>query len=243
MHATIPLAAKPRRAGTRPAFTLIELLTVIAVIAILAAIVISSVGRVRQAAENAQCLSRLRSLGLAGLACIEDNRGLMFDAMHWWNTPTATRRSVQPYLDIRPGQMESGEQTPLSCPSAFKTVGPNPFWSRGYSINIYACGWENGGRESPYDRHATQLQQIQNPAAMAFFMDGNFLSNGVPERKMATTSVVPWNPATNTGMFVHGGGRANIVHMDGHVSSRGLGDFPQGSHEDRRRDPFWGSLR
>lgn len=48
----------------RAAFTLIELLTVIAIIGILAAIIIPVVGKVRNTAQSARCVSNIRQLGL-----------------------------------------------------------------------------------------------------------------------------------------------------------------------------------
>ncbi|EIP98993.1 prepilin-type N-terminal cleavage/methylation domain-containing protein [Opitutaceae bacterium TAV1] len=70
------------RAASRPlrpaaAFTLIELLTVIAIIGILAAIIIPVVGKVRESARRAQCVSNLRQIANAVLLFADDHRGVL----------------------------------------------------------------------------------------------------------------------------------------------------------------------
>lgn len=62
---------------TTDAFTLIELLTVIAIIGILAAILIPTVGKVRESAKRADCMSRLRQLGSAFQLYLNDNKNVL----------------------------------------------------------------------------------------------------------------------------------------------------------------------
>lgn len=59
------------------AFTLIELLVVISIIALLIAILLPALGAARSSARNTQCLSRMRSLGIATMAYTTDNKGLL----------------------------------------------------------------------------------------------------------------------------------------------------------------------
>lgn len=63
---------------TRQGFTLIELLTVIAIIGILAAIIIPTVGRVRESAKRAKCMSNVRQITTGLINAANQNRNQAF---------------------------------------------------------------------------------------------------------------------------------------------------------------------
>lgn len=56
-------------------FTLVELLVVVAIIALLASILLPSLGRAREMAKGASCLSNLRNIGISLLVYNQDNQG------------------------------------------------------------------------------------------------------------------------------------------------------------------------
>jgi prepilin-type N-terminal cleavage/methylation domain-containing protein len=69
----------------RNAFTLVELLVVIAIIALLISVLLPSLGRARDTARRVQCLSNLRTIGIASIAYTVDNKGSYPWHEFWYN--------------------------------------------------------------------------------------------------------------------------------------------------------------
>src|SRR5437773_2353327 len=88
----------PRHPRLGKAFTLIELLVVMAIIAFLAAMLLPALGRARESARGAKCMSNLRQIGVALLLYVSDSRGVI---------PSATPRcSDRPLIPEGPGFCE-----------------------------------------------------------------------------------------------------------------------------------------
>ena len=62
----------------RQAFTLIELLVVISIISLLISILLPALASARKAAQNTQCMSQFRQIGIAVHAYLNDNKDVFF---------------------------------------------------------------------------------------------------------------------------------------------------------------------
>ena len=86
------------------AFSLIELLVVVAVVAVLASLVLPAAGMVRDAARTADCLSRMRQVGIASGIYVSENRGLLFEAQTAYH-PESTDTLIDPIWGMWPGRL------------------------------------------------------------------------------------------------------------------------------------------
>jgi prepilin-type N-terminal cleavage/methylation domain-containing protein/prepilin-type processing-associated H-X9-DG protein len=124
------------RAGVKSklAFTLIELLVVIGIIAILAALLLPTLGRAKEAARGAACISNLRQVGIALQVYVDGNNQrmpVMYDRAVVTDTnlpPTNIVASVDLVL-----RSELGNTNVLRCPSdrklIFEQTGSSYAWN------------------------------------------------------------------------------------------------------------------
>jgi len=133
-HPAAPRRDRGASHRRRSAFTLIELLTVIAIIGVLAAILIPVVGKIRESARAAQCVSNLRSIGQAVFTYAGDNRdtlpgpcySLAGRYANFSKTPTTLGGFIGPYLNEI--AQDKRYMDVLTCPS-WASIQPNePTW-------------------------------------------------------------------------------------------------------------------
>ncbi|MDR1283905.1 MAG: DUF1559 domain-containing protein [Opitutaceae bacterium] len=193
------------------AFTLIELLTIIAIIGILAAIIIPTVGRVRQSARAAQCISHLRQLGTALNLFADENRGMYPIRYHDGTTRTnpdydkTWMMQLASYIGIPEGRIgvaldETKNVGVLVCP-AWRWPDLNPPATE---------------RNQPYAIN-TQIREPGGNAALAYQRS----AIATPSKNFLVIEIDRNGETGGSADVVrrHPGERANYLFFDGHVES------------------------
>jgi prepilin-type N-terminal cleavage/methylation domain-containing protein/prepilin-type processing-associated H-X9-DG protein len=158
----------PPRAPAGRAFTLIELLVVIAIIAILAGLLLPALGKAKDKAKAAHCLSNMRQVSLATVMYGNDYRDylvLFYDASRpappdaWWN-PSGVgmlwHDALRPYMSTK---------GVIACPS----VQTNLYGALGIAMNHPDIGgWE---------KDPEKLSAIKRPSETVPYADSGLIAN------------------------------------------------------------------
>jgi prepilin-type N-terminal cleavage/methylation domain-containing protein/prepilin-type processing-associated H-X9-DG protein len=191
----------------RPAFTLIELLTVIAIIGILAAILVPVVSTVRNTAKLSQCTSNLRQLSMGYLLYADENKGVFLSPPNW-------QYVLGPYLKSVGGGNGSKQIGQINCPG---TLARYPdllqFSASGSQRSTYGLNLYLNKSDDTVGYTIKSLRQAVNPPKTVLFGDarrnpGNYTEIFIGR---TTDSALPES--------YHQGDKINLSFLDGHVAT------------------------
>jgi prepilin-type processing-associated H-X9-DG protein/prepilin-type N-terminal cleavage/methylation domain-containing protein len=242
--------SSPKHVRIRPraAFTLIELLTVIAIIGILAAIIVPTVGKVRDTAKKAECVSRLRQWGAAVMMFAADNKD--FVALDASNGKAAYEK----YFALKSLAMDNqkdgtivrigGQEAMTKCPNG-KGSGVTTTLQYNFAIpfdrgDVIVKVPKADGTVN--DIKSYKVSAASSPAKLLLMIeqgDGN--SQIAPadaskiETEMKKVRKIQLEPTDGSESIVRHGGSANALFLDGHVSSMSLKDTDYKNADSKER--------
>ena len=202
-------------------FTLIELLVVIAIIAILAAILLPALNSARERGRSASCLNNFKQLGTATVQYLQDNEEWYFLAAmgggtHWsWGNSTG---ALTPYLGNDKcfilGGYNEGKTSNFVCPSMPAPENSNDS-TRSWALNIHFG----------LSQSAIKSSQVIKPSVTLLFGE----TEGKAERIYVDYNVKPTEGPYSTYLAGRHNNATNLLHCDGHVSTRTIASLPLSS--------------
>ena len=203
----------------KSAFTLIELLIVIAIIAILSGMLFPALGRARDKALSASCLSNARQIWMLHMAYADAYNGFFcpaYDAkFNQWDV--AGNNRDEGILAVTLGMAGASDSKVYSCPQAENTLSfrYSPRYG-GYGYN-YLLSFANVNNYPPAYR-LVKVSGVRNPAQTAVLADAAYMENTT---RVGSTSFL-YNPSSGRGGYAdfRHNGNVSAVFVDGHTESR-----------------------
>lgn len=203
-------------------FTLIELLTVIAIVGVLAAITIPVIGKVKESARNAECLSNLRQVFVRYNSYVSDNRGRIPLA----HSDKGDWRHILNSTNSNNAEGFKRERAVFGCPVKRQDRESTDLTEPTYSLNLRLNRANGGNQELP-------LAVFEQPSQTLLFADGYFKSSGA-----WSESLEPNKPPE----FIHND-KTNAVFLDGHVASLTRAEVPTSTPSGTDAHLFWYGVR
>lgn len=178
------LRAEGRGARDRRAFTLVELLVVIAIIAILAGLLLPVLGRAKESARGAVCISNLRQVGVALQLYVDGNNQrmpILYDRAVVTDTNQPATNALPSVDVVMLGEL--GNTNVLRCPSdgkgIFAATGSSYAWNfflNGQPANqLSALGMKFDGHAIPvfYDKEKFHAARGTGKEVNYLYADGH----------------------------------------------------------------------
>jgi len=216
-QAKLPFGFNPKGSGSKPAFTLIEMLVTIAVIALLMGILLPILGRVKSMAMRVKCANNLRQINLGvNFFLNENNNTYLCDDdpvsddpcnTYWLWMGRGWRDVIEPYL-----QVNSSQENPsvFLCPEDRQSPEKYEYTSYGYSMAFYHSVEQIDKMDSPADTYSNPQPGIPQRSgnvsrAGGKIMFGEWFSNHQSIKKGDDLGWWCWK------------GSRNYLFADGHV--------------------------
>lgn len=190
---------------SRRAFSLIEILAAVAIVGTLAAVLVPAVGRIREDAARATCLSNMRQLGMGLRSYAQDNNGLLPLSMNAdpLNPSNQVSWQILVQRELNVNFPKAGEKSVFICPAARKTYPQAPY--RTYALNLA------GGSPTA---DPPRLLTLSQPAQSALLVESRHETGGAGYNALSGSVA---GVGGKSRLEYRHAGRMNVVMADGSV--------------------------